>query len=98
MLSKSLQKTLHTKKIPFNVALIHLRQHCTAKSFCDIVKTAPDNIAQKKILFNVALILLGQHYTGKNLFQCCPTGSRQHGTGKSTVQYCFNTFGTTLHW
>ena len=38
------------------------------KSFCNVIKTAPDNIAQEKIVFNVALIFLGQHCTGKTLY------------------------------
>ena len=38
-----------------------------AKTLCNVVQEAPDNITQEKLQCYVVLILLGQHCTGKPL-------------------------------
>ena len=41
---------------------------------------------------------LGTHCPAQNPMQCCLKGTRQLWIRKKSVQCCFNTLGTTLHW
>ena len=66
-------------------------------TLCNVVREAPDNIAQEKILRilrNVVLLLLGQHCTRQKPLQCCLRGSRQHCIRENLVQCFLNTLGT----
>ena len=66
-------------------------------TLCNVVREAPDNIAQEKILRilrNVVLLLIGQHCTRQKPLQCCLRGSRQHCIRENLVQCFLNTLGT----
>ena len=61
------------------VALLAMDQHYTGKTWCNVVKEAPDN---------VVLILSRQHCTGQIPMKRGPWGSSQQCTGKSCSMMC----------